>query len=233
MCRKKMISSILMLISVLGINAQQQRDTVKSSSTLLDDVVVYSSRFAEKFKRVAQTIDVLKTREQLNFQPNTADALINSGKLFVQKSQQGGGSPVIRGFEASRILMVVDGVRMNNAIYRAGHLQNIITIDNMVLDRMEILYGPSSTLFGSDALGGVTSLSTKDPILSTTYKTQYTGAATLRYSSAMQENRGNVQLNIGGPKWASFTSISYGNFGDLVQGNNRRMAYPSFGKKNQ
>lgn len=232
MCRKKMISSILMLVSVLGINAQQLNDTVKTNSTLLDDVVVYSSRFAEKFKRVAQTIDVLKTREQLNYQPNTADALINSGKLFVQKSQQGGGSPVIRGFEASRILMVVDGVRMNNAIYRAGHLQNIITIDNMVLDRMEILYGPSSTLFGSDALGGVISLSTKDPILSTTHKTQFSGATTLRYSSAMQENRGNIQLNIGGQKWASFTSVSYGSFGDLVQGRNRSAAYPNFGKRN-
>jgi hemoglobin/transferrin/lactoferrin receptor protein len=227
-----MISSIVMLVSVLSINAQQLNDTTKKKATLLDDVVVYSSRFAEKFKRVAQTIDVLKTKEQLNFQLNTADALINSGKLFVQKSQQGGGSPVIRGFEASRILMVVDGVRMNNAIYRAGHLQNIITVDNMVLDRIEILYGPSSTLFGSDALGGVISLSTKDPILSSTNKTQFSGAATLRYSSAMQENRGNIQLNIGGQKWASFTSVSYGSFGDLIQGSNRRSAYPNFGKKN-
>lgn len=232
MCRKKMISSILMLVSVLGINAQQLNDTVKTNSTLLDDVVVYSSRFAEKFKRVAQTIDVLKTKEQLNFQLNTADALINSGKLFVQKSQQGGGSPVIRGFEASRILMVVDGVRMNNAIYRAGHLQNIITVDNMVLDRMEILYGPSSTLFGSDALGGVISLNTKDPILSSSHKTQFSGEATLRYSSAMQENRGNIQMNISGQKWASFTSVSYGSFGDLIQGSNRRSAYPHFGKRN-
>ena len=232
MCRKKMISSILMLISVLSINAQENIDTVKAKTTLLDDVVVYSSRFAEKFKRVAQTIDVLKTREQLNFQLNTADALINSGKLFVQKSQQGGGSPVIRGFEASRILTVVDGVRMNNAIYRAGHLQNIITVDNMVLDRMEILYGPSSTLFGSDALGGVISLSTKDPILSSNQKTQITGAATVRYSSAMQENRGNIQMNIGGQKWASFTSVSYGSFGDLIQGSNRTAAYPNFGKRN-
>jgi len=232
MCRKKMISSILMLVTVLSINAQENSDTAKTKASLLDDVVVYSSRFAEKFKRVAQTIDVLKTREQLNFQLNTADALINSGKLFVQKSQQGGGSPVIRGFEASRILMVVDGVRMNNAIYRAGHLQNIITVDNMVLDRMEILYGPSSTLFGSDALGGVISLSTKDPILSTTNMTQIAGAATLRYSSAMQENRGNIQMNIGGQKWASFTSISYGSFGDLIQGSQRSATYPNFGKRN-
>jgi hemoglobin/transferrin/lactoferrin receptor protein len=232
MCRKILFSSIVMLLNVLSAGAQQLSDTTKASTTLLDDVVVYSSRFAEKFKRVAQTIDVLKTKEQLNFQVNTADALINSGKLFVQKSQQGGGSPVIRGFEASRILMVVDGVRMNNAIYRAGHLQNIITVDNMVLDRMEILYGPSSTLFGSDALGGVISLSTKDPILSLTSKTQLSGAATLRYSSAMQENRGNIQLNVGGKQWASFTSVSYGSFGDLIQGNNRSAAYPNFGKRN-
>jgi len=232
MCRKKLISSIVMLVSVLGINAQQNNDSIKAKTALLDDVVVYSSRFAEKFKRVAQTIDVLKTKEQLNFQLNTADALINSGKLFVQKSQQGGGSPVIRGFEASRILMVVDGVRMNNAIYRAGHLQNIITVDNMVLDRIEILYGPSSTLFGSDALGGVISLSTKDPILSTINKTQISGAATVRYSSAMQENRGNFQMNIGGQKWASFTSVSYGSFGDLIQGSKRSAAYPNFGKRN-
>jgi len=98
MCRKKMISSILMLISVLSINAQENIDTVKAKTTLLDDVVVYSSRFAEKFKRVAQTIDVLKTREQLNFQLNTADALINSGKLFVQRRPQGSGMPVIKVF---------------------------------------------------------------------------------------------------------------------------------------
>lgn len=232
MCRMKMIFGIIMLVNVLNSNAQQINDSIKAKTKLLDDVVVYSSRFAEKFKRVAQTIDVLKTREQLNYQLNTADALINSGKLFVQKSQQGGGSPVIRGFEASRILMVVDGVRMNNAIYRAGHLQNIITVDNMVLDRIDILYGPSSTLFGSDALGGVISLSTKDPIVSTTNKTQITGAATVRYSSAMQENRGNFQMNIGGQKWASFTSVSYGSFGDLIQGSKRSLAYPNFGKRN-
>ncbi len=229
---KKLFEGIFLLFITVCASAQAKVDTIKSHTQLLDEVMVYSSRFAEKFKRVAQTIDVLKTKEQLNFQLNTADALINSGKLFVQKSQQGGGSPVIRGFEASRILMVVDGVRMNNAIYRAGHLQNIITVDNMVLDRMEILYGPSSTLFGSDALGGVISLSTKDPILSTTNKTQIAGVATLRYSSAMQENRGNIQMNIGGQKWASFTSISYGSFGDLIQGSQRSAAYPNFGKRN-
>ena len=161
-----LFSGVLLLACLNQVQAQKPQDTVMAKPGSLNEVVVYANKFAEKFKRVAQTVDVLKSREQLNYQTNTADVLINSGKLFVQKSQQGGGSPVIRGFEASRILLMVDGVRMNNAIYRAGHLQNIISIDNMVLDRVEVLYGPSSTIYGSDALGGVVNMFTKNPVLS-------------------------------------------------------------------
>lgn len=207
----------------------QQADT---SSTNLNEVLVYTNKFAEKRKRVAQTTLSINNKALLNFQPNTADVLINSGEVFVQKSQQGGGSPVIRGFEASRVLLLVDGVRLNNAIYRTGHLQNIITIDNMVLDRIDVLYGPSSTLYGSDALGGVIHMTTKNPLLSASAKTKITGSATTRYSSAIEEARTNVQFNIGGKNFASFTSISYGSFGDVIQGNNRLAAYPNFGKKN-
>ena len=60
---------------------------------------------------------------------STADLLGETGHVLVQKSQQGGGSPILRGFEASRILLVVDGIRMNNLIYRSGHLQNCLTVD--------------------------------------------------------------------------------------------------------
>ncbi|MBH2003413.1 MAG: TonB-dependent receptor [Sphingobacteriia bacterium] len=229
--KKRFFSGVLLLACLNQAQAQKARDTMLAKPGSLNEVVVYANKFAEKFKRVAQTVDVLKAREQLNYQTNTADVLINSGKLFVQKSQQGGGSPVIRGFEASRILMMVDGVRMNNAIYRAGHLQNIISIDNMVLDRVEVLYGPSSTIYGSDALGGVVNMYTKNPVLSDNGKTMLSGSSTLRYSSAISENRGNLQLNIGGKKWASFTSVTYGSFGDMKQGKNRPDAYPSFGKK--
>ncbi len=229
--RKQLLLSALLLLSIHVLNAQELKDTTKGSPTSLDEVVVYANKFAEKFKRIAQTVDVLKTSTQLTYQGNASDILLNSGKLFVQKSQQGGGSPVIRGFEASRILTMVDGVRMNNAIYRTGHLQNIISVDNMVLERVEIIYGPSSTLYGSDALGGVINMYTKKPLLCDSNKTIVSGSSTLRYSSATQENRGNLQWNIGGKKWASFTSVTYGSFGDLVQGKNRTGAYPLFGKK--
>jgi hemoglobin/transferrin/lactoferrin receptor protein len=173
----------------------------------------------------------------LQQQANTADILTASGQVFVQKSQAGGGSPVVRGFEASRVLLMVDGVRMNSAIFRAGHLQNIITVDNMILDRVEIVYGPSSTLYGSDALGGVVHLFTKQPQL---YKSNLVskkepwkanGNLVYRYGNGQNEHRQHIDVNIANNKWAYLTSFTNSSFGDMRQGNKRSAAYPDFGKR--
>jgi hemoglobin/transferrin/lactoferrin receptor protein len=152
----------------VSVNAQQ--DTASPQKNL-DEVIIYSNKFAERKKNIVQKIDVIQAQQiaQLNTQ-NMGDLLSNTGNVFVQKSQQGGSSPIIRGFEASRVLLVVDGIRMNNAIYRAGHLQNVITVDQNMLERVEVLYGPASTLYGSDALGGVVHMRTKMPRLSTNGK---------------------------------------------------------------
>jgi len=101
-------------------NNQQVIDTI-SKRIDLDEVVVSSSGFAERKKNIAQKIEVISAKNivQSNSQ-NTGDLLMNTGKIFVQKSQQGGSSPIIRGFEASRILIVIDGVRLNNAIFRSA-----------------------------------------------------------------------------------------------------------------
>ena len=97
----------------------------------------------------------------------TADVLTNNASaITIQKSQGGGGSPIVRGFESNRVLLVIDGVRMNNAIYRSGHLQNSITLDNNILSQIDIDYGPGSIIFGSDAIGGVIHFQTKDPLFS-------------------------------------------------------------------
>jgi hemoglobin/transferrin/lactoferrin receptor protein len=222
-------SFLIIVLLLFTLNSWAQDTLIIATDTL--DVIVYSGKFPEHSKRIAQTIKVIRDKPTLNFQPNTADVLINSGSLFVQKSQQGGGSPVIRGFEASRIVLMVDGIRMNNAIYRAGHLQNAITIDNSILDRIEIIYGPSSTLYGSDALGGAINLYTRDPKLSPTGKTQVNSNAILRYATAIEEAKAHVDVNIGGKKWASFTSVTYGSFGDITQGKQRNNKYASFGLK--
>lgn len=196
--------------------AQKKTDPATADTTKLEEVVVVSSRFSEKKSNVAQQVRVLTASElqQMNA-PTTADVLQQTPGILVQKSQLGGGSPVIRGFEANRVLLVIDGVRLNNAIYRAGHLQNVISVDNNALERMEVAFGPSSVSYGSDALGGVIHFYTKQPVLNKVAINAFT-----RYATAANERTGGFSLNAGGNKISSFTNLTYSNFGDLRQGAN-------------
>jgi hemoglobin/transferrin/lactoferrin receptor protein len=231
----KKISAILFAISfMLYAEAQAQKPDTDSLDNYkkLDEVVISSGNFIESKKNIAQKIETISAKiiAETNAQ-NTGDLLMSTGKIFVQKSQQGGSSPVLRGFEASRILLVIDGVRMNNAIYRAGHLQNIITTDQNALSRVEITYGASSNTYGSDALGGTIQLITKAPVLSPTKKILSTGNIFSRYSTANSEKTIHADAGIGGKKFAWFQSYNYSDFGDLKMGNNYPDKYPDFGRR--
>ena len=227
--RKIALLSALLYMSTV---ACSQQDTMEEKS--LDEAVVYSNKFVEKKKNLAQKIDVISAKSIARFNgQNTGDLLINTGNVFVQKSQQGGSSPVIRGFEASRVLLVVDGIRMNNAVYRAGHLQNAITVDQNMLERVEVIYGPASTMYGSDGLGGVLHFRTKSPLLSSNDKLKVAGSALLRYSSANEEKTGHADLSLGGKKFAWLQSYTFSDFGDMKMGDNYKSKYPNFGKRSQ
>ena len=199
------------------------------STGVLEEVIVTANKFPEIRKNIAQPTFVLTQKEiDRSLSNNTAGLLEHSGKVFVQRSQLGGGSPVIKGFEASRILLVVDGVRLNNAIYRTGHLQNVITIDDDILERVEVLSGPASTMYGSDALGGVIHLQTKKPQVGKTG-----GNVSARYSSAFNEFTGHADVNMGTRKFVSLTSFSFSSYGHLRQGAQRRPKYAEFGKRKE
>lgn len=214
---KKLASTVL--ISLMGSLAVFASDNDSTKYTFRE-LTVYGNRQSEQTMHLPQTVSVLNKEEISGSDaPTTADILGNSGLLEVQKSQQGGGSPSIRGFEASRILLVVDGVKMNNLIYRAGHLQNLITVDPGILERIEVLYGPASVSYGSDALGGVIVMSTPMPRLASGGKgLNYFGNATVRYSSVNDGTTLHADFNIGGKKFGSYTSVSFNRFGDLRSG---------------
>ncbi len=188
----------------------------------LNEVVISANRGQESASQVAQPIRVL-SRSELRFmnQPTLAEVLQQSGQVLVQKSQLGGGSPILRGFEANKILMVVDGVRMNNAIFRGGHLQNSITIDNAVAERVEIALGPGSVMYGSDALGGVIYVQTLSPRLGSSGTPTINANGFVRYSSAMQEKTAHADWNVGFRRWALTSSVTASDFGDLRQGKQR------------
>ncbi|PSK94752.1 TonB-dependent receptor plug domain-containing protein [Taibaiella chishuiensis] len=223
--------SFVILALAGTITSYAQQDSAASRQQVAE-IIVTANKFEEKSSYVAQKVEVMDTPVIADALSNTTAGLLEqSGKVFVQRSQLGGGSPVLRGFEASRILLVVDGVRMNNAIYRTGHLQNAITIDDDILERVEILYGPASTIYGSDALGGVVHFQTRQAQLSASEKPLVTTNASVRYSSAYREYSGHADINLGWKKWAILTSLSYSSFGDLRQGNNRNPFYPELGKR--
>ncbi len=219
-------------ITIADLNVSNYTVYLKQSAFSMEEVVVSANRFAEKRKDVAQSIAVINSNELAHVnQSSTADVMSNQGNVFVQKSQLGGGSPVIRGFETNKVLMVIDGVRMNNAIYRGGHLQNIVTLDNASFDKVEILFGAGSVIYGSDALGGVMHFYTKNPLLSSNDKLLVKANAFTRYQSAANGYTGHVDVSVGKRRFGSLTSFTYSKFDDLKQGANRNPFYPSFGAR--
>jgi hemoglobin/transferrin/lactoferrin receptor protein len=160
---------------------------------------------------------------------NTADVLQSTGATYVQKSQMGGGSPNIRGFEANKLLLVIDGVRMNNAIYRNGHLQNAITVDPAILEQMEIIYGPASLMYGSEALGGVIHFRSQSPGLASEGSPSHGLSAYTRYSSANQEKTIHFHHRFSGKKYGVISGATFSDYSDLRSGKNHNDNYPQFG----
>ncbi len=194
---------------------------LKPTSISLDQVVVTANRWNQSSRDVPAKITTISAKQVAFQNPQTAADLLGiSGDVFIQKSQQGGGSPMIRGFSTNRLLIAVDGVRMNTAIFRSGNLQNVISLDPFSISNTEVLLGPGSVMYGSDAIGGVMSFYTLTPKLATGKKTFVSGSAVGRYSSANSERTGHVDVNIGWQKWAITTSISQNHFGDLRMGTN-------------
>jgi hemoglobin/transferrin/lactoferrin receptor protein len=200
------------------------------SNATLSEMVISATRNANHLKDIAQPISAIQRKDIQFINPaNAADLLSQTGTALVQKSQLGGGSPILRGFEANKVLYVVDGVRMNNAIYRGGHLQDILSLDPMAMENVEIAYGPSAVAYGSDALGGVMSFNTRTPRFTSGDRLVRAGAM-LRYSTADQSGA-HVNVETSNPRIATFTSFTFNNFGDLRQGNNRNPDYTSFGQR--
>jgi hemoglobin/transferrin/lactoferrin receptor protein len=210
----------LVLVPLLAAFVSFAQETTRdSSSKQLEEIIISFNRWEQKQNEVPNFITKINKTDIFRNTPQTAaDMLSQTGMVFVQKSQLGGGSPMIRGFATNRVLLVVDGVRMNNAIYRSGNLQNVISIDPLALETAEVVFGPGSLIYGSDAIGGVMDFHTLQPRLSQDGKLRIKGSASARYSSANNENTFHADLNMGWKKLSVLSSITYSQFDDLKMG---------------
>ncbi|MEX0813922.1 MAG: TonB-dependent receptor [Chitinophagales bacterium] len=194
---------------------------LNATGITMDAVVISGSRWKQSNRDVPSKIISISKKDVALQNPQTAaDLLGTSDAVFIQKSQQGGGSPMIRGFSTNRLLYTVDGVRMNTAIFRSGNLQNVISLDPFAMESTEVFFGPGSVIYGSDAIGGVMAFQTLTPELSLNDKPLIGGSAVMRYATANQEKTGHFHVNVGGKKWASVSSISFNDYGDLRMGSN-------------
>ena len=157
---------------------------------------------------------------------STPEALMNETGIWIQKTNHGGGSPIIRGLVGNQVLLLVDGIRLNNATYRYGPNQYLSTIDLGLIERIEATRGNGSVLYGSDALGGVVQVISKTP----TFRSdgfQAGGRATGKWMSAGMEKSARAEVDLGGRQVAFLGGFSARNFGDILAGGDLGMLTPT------
>lgn len=195
------------------------RIALERAFVITDEAVVSATKWKQSAGDLPQKVSLISGKDVELYNPQTAaDMLANSGKVFIQKSQQGGGSPMIRGFATNRLLYSVDGVRMNTAIFRGGNIQNVISLDPFAMESAEVLFGAGTVSYGSDAIGGVMSFTTLRPQLSVNGKPLVKGKAVARYASANSEQSYHFDVNTGWRRLALLSSFSSNDFGDLKMG---------------
>jgi len=133
-------------------------------ATEIDGVSVTASRTSQRIFKTPQSVSVASGEEahQRSFS-TTAELLREEPGLLVQKTTHGHGSPIVRGLIGKYVLLLFDGIRLNRPTFRFGANQYLNTIDQQMLDRMEVVRGPASVAYGSDAIGGAINLIPKRP----------------------------------------------------------------------
>jgi len=202
--------------------------TLYTNYNILEDILVEDKKNTNNINNVAEKKIYISKEQIAKLNGATpADIIEKSGGISVQRSQMGGGSPNIRGFEANKVLLMLDGIRLNNAIYRSGHLQNIISIDEYILNDIEIIFGPSSVLYGSDALGGTINMQTQEIFFRP--DNIWSGQFSSNYNSGYHGFKNNLSVSFESPNYSTITSISLKDFGDLKMGQWRPHGHENWG----
>ena len=207
------------LYSILKSELQSDTILLQPKAEGLNEIIVSASKFRQNIRSLPVRVKRIDADDISMSQPQTAaDLLQRSGAVFVQKSQLGGGSPMIRGFATNRVLLTVDGIRMNNAIFRGGNLQNMISIDPYLVGSTELIFGPGTVISGSDAIGGVLNFNTIElPVASKDSLIDRTDFA-MRSSSASRERTFHISHMESNKHWTGYCGLSRMSLGDQRMG---------------
>ncbi|HLL41771.1 MAG TPA: TonB-dependent receptor plug domain-containing protein, partial [Segetibacter sp.] len=218
----KLCSTVLIFLST-GISTIAQEDT---TAMLLDEVIITAERKAEKMLVIPYSTETVSKTNIEDYQSRTTpEALTGVNGVFVQKTNHGGGSPFLRGLTGNQTLILVDGIRLNNSTFRYGPNQYLNTIDAFSINKIEVVKGTGSVQYGSDAIGGVLQVFTREPHFSD--KSKWGGKAVGKYTTGGMEKTARAEANYSSEKAAATIGATYRNFGDLVGGDTTGKQTPS------
>jgi len=195
------------------LSAGAQQDSANKS---LEEVIVTAQRVEQKEIWVPYSVKKISSQYfKESGSRTTPEALQGMNGVFVQKTNHGGGSAFIRGLTGNQTLILIDGIRLNNSTFRYGPNQYLNTIDPYLIERIEVAKGTGSVQYGTDALGGVIQVLTKDPVLSNE-KSTWCGKAIAKYMSGDMEKTVRGQLDYTSNRMAFSGGVTYRDFGDLI-----------------
>jgi outer membrane receptor protein involved in Fe transport len=211
---------------VINVNATLKRNFNDTTYNNLDSITV-KSRLVQKNKINLPYSLVQKNAASIKFgnYRTTPEALMGSSGVFVQKTNHGGGSAIIRGLTGNQTLLMLDGVRLNNATFRYGPNQYLNNIDLYTIDQIEVSKGTGSVEYGSDAIGGVIHLHSYRPMYN--QKKTWNSSTTLKYLGQDMEKTARATVQYSQKNFAIQSGITLRNFGDLVGGKNVGVQSPS------
>jgi hemoglobin/transferrin/lactoferrin receptor protein len=216
------------LEQVVDAEALELKIEITPTALLLNNSVTITAQRQEQLSyQVSQSVTTLSADELVKKSSrSTPEALMNESGIWVQKTNHGGGSPIIRGLVGNQVLLLVDGIRLNNATYRYGPNQYLATIDPGLIDRIDAIRGSGSVLYGSDALGGVVQILSKTPTFSHD-RLKISGTAQAKWMSAGMEQSARGEVDVSSKKIAFKGGFSARNFGDILAGQGLGVLVPT------
>jgi hemoglobin/transferrin/lactoferrin receptor protein len=185
----------------------------------LPEMVVESSLLNAKLQELPYHIAITEEEDILRRGATSiADALRFQPGITASRTANGQSTVILRGFTGFRNLVTVDGIRLNSCVFREGANQYMATIDTYAVERVEVLYGPASSLYGSDAIGGAVNVLTKGPgaMGETEGKWFQHAQADYRYATAERTHLAHLQTDFGvGQLWGGHLGVSWKSFGDV------------------
>lgn len=214
---RSLLAGFFMCLLASVASAQETSNTTENKSSETEIEVVTPGGSKKKLLDTPDSVTTLDRRQiEERMAGQTPDLLEGTTGVYIQHTAAGQGSPFIRGRTGKEIVMLVNGVRFSNSMFRGGPNQYYATIGPHTIERIEVIRGPASVLYGSDALGGVLNIITRQPTFEEAW--DYTFGARGRFESSSMRKEGGIFGEVSSEHFGALVTGSYADVDELVGG---------------